>query len=377
MKLLCVDAFGVKNGEAQISGVAYYRIVKPNVVLKRLGDFDFTLIQAINKDVSDELIKEYDLILFSRSMGAYDDVDGVAERLNKLGIPFGLDLDDHWELYPNHILTDYYKDHKVSEAIVKSIKHAHFVICTTDILAGHIKEHNPNVHIIENGIDTEDEAWQINKKESYRTRFGFTQGHTHFGDLQPHTEAIARSFKDLNFYKKGQIVLCGFDAEHDKPSIYVGYERLITNNLNAITDKFYTNRLKMLGRPDGDNKPYKRIWQTPVFEFGFVYDEIDISVAPLASNKFNSCKSELKMIEAGFKGCAVMVSDVNPYSPLMTKENSFSLSENSFYLWQRLILRNPNMWKDRALQLAEDVKRFDLKNLTQKRKELYESVVNL
>lgn len=377
MKLLIVDNFQVKDGEAKFSGVSYYRMIKPNAVLKRNEDFDFTVIQAITKEVTDSLLNEFDLVLFSRSLGEYDEVDNIADRLDKLGIPFGLDLDDHWELYPTHILTEYYKEKHITEAIMKSVKRARFVICTTEILAGYIKELNREVIVIENGIDTEDDSWKINKKESDRLRFGFTQGHTHLDDLRPHTDSVARSFKDTKFYNNAQVVLCGFDAKQDTPSIYVGYERMLTNNLNAIKDKLYTNRLKMLGNPDGENKPYKRIWGKDVFEFGYVYDEIDISVAPLLGNTFNSCKSELKMIEAGFKGCAVMVSEVAPYTLLMTDDNSFNLSKNSFYLWQRLILRNPNMWKDKAAQLAEDVKRFDLKNLSKKRLDAYSRFTTL
>ena len=83
--------------------------------------------------VSDEMIKEYDFILFSRSIGNYEDIDGIVERLNKIGIPFGLDLDDHWQLSKDHILNDYYKENKISEAIFKSVQSAHFVICTTQI----------------------------------------------------------------------------------------------------------------------------------------------------------------------------------------------------------------------------------------------------
>jgi len=374
MKILLVDNFQIENEEPKFSGVTYYRMIKPHTVLRRLNtEVEFSLINGITEGVSDEMIKEYDFILFSRSIGNYEDIDGIVERLNKIGIPFGLDLDDHWQLSKDHILNDYYKENKISEAIFKSVQAAHFVICTTPILAGHIKEVNKNVHVIENGIDTQDPSWFPNKKQSNRLRFGFTQGTTHFTDLIKIAESIRKSFKDPKFYNNAQIVLCGFDGKPNEPSMYIGYERLITEDLKLILDRTYANQLKLLYEVEAD-QPYKRIWSKPVFEFGQVYNDIDISVAPLEKNMFNSCKSELKMIEAGFMGCGVMVSKVEPYTLLMTKENSFDLNENSFYLWQRMILNNPNLLKDKASKLAEDVKKYDLNLLTNKRLEFYKEI---
>jgi hypothetical protein len=43
-------------------------------------------------------------------------------------------------------------------------------------------------------------------------------------------------------------------------------------------------------------------------------------------------------------------------------------------MWQRYILDNPEIVKDKSAQLMEDTKKYDLKLLTEKRKQLYESV---
>jgi hypothetical protein len=80
------------------------------------------------------------------------------------------------------------------------------------------------------------------------------------------------------------------------------------------------------------------------------------------------------MLEAGFKGCAVMVSEVNPYTPLATKENSFLLSEKSFKGWQRYILSNPEIIKEKAHYLSRDIRPYSLQNLTTKRKQIYDQL---
>jgi hypothetical protein len=245
------------------------------------------------------------------------------------------------------------------------------------VLADKIKPLNQNVHIIENGIDTQDEAWKPNKKESNRIRFGFTQGTTHIPDIMLINQSVQKALYDVKFSHSGQIVLCGFNAKFNKESVYIGYERLLTDSLTPLNfNKKYTNELKSLKTPNGDNMPYKRIWGVDVREFGKVHNELDIVVAPLKSSEFNSCKSNIKMLEAGFMDCAVMVHNVSPYKELSTKENSFNLSESSFFELQRYILTNPSLMKEKKQALKEDVQKFELSKLTDKRKELYESLLN-
>lgn len=333
--------------------------------------------------VSDEIYKQYDLVLFSRVI--YE-VEKTSARLNKLGIPFALDLDDYWFLPEEHLLYKHYTTNGVSKRIIDSVKAAHFVTCTTEILASKIRELNPNVYILPNGIDAEDPVWFPSKIESKRIRFGFTQGETHAPDIQLVAKDVARSFSSPSFYNRAQIALAGFRLQTERlttmsgtknvqTSVQIAYERMLTNDLKAILDKQYVFDLMKLEKPDGTNKPYRRIWSKEVGQFGTVYDEIDVSVVPLKDSEFNSCKSNIKMLEAGFKDCAVMVSEISPYTPLATKANSFLLSEKSFFEWQRFILTNPSIIEDKKEQLKEDVQKYSLQNLSKERKEVYESCI--
>lgn len=369
-----------KNGEKiTYNAVNYYRMQKPLAVLSRLyPEIDY--ITAMDLDIPDHVLQESDLVLFSRVIP-----EGAAEKLNKLGLPFGLDLDDHWYLDDDHILTKHYATYNISEMIIRSMKEAHFVTCTTEILAGYIKEFNPNVFVIENGIDTDDENWKPEKYFSDRLRFGFMQGEAHMADLMQISKDVARSFNDPKFYHQAQVVLAGWRV-HDhvegrkvsQYSVQIGYERELTKDLEAIKfEREYVHKLKTLQEADGSNKPYRRFNSLPAGEFGQAYDHIDISVVPLRVNTFCSCKSNIKMLEAGFKDCGVIVSAVTPYTPLATSKNSFLLSQKNFFEWQRYILNNPHDLEDRKAQLAEDVKPYSLNNLSKKRKEIYESCKRL
>jgi hypothetical protein len=345
--------------------IPYYRMQKPMQVLNRLyPEFDYTTIDSI-QGATDEFIQAFDLVLFCREIP-----EQSVERLNKLGIPFGMDIDDYWILDEDHILYEDYKEHKVAEKIIKALKACKFVTTTTEILASKILPYNKNVHVIENGIDSEDPVWQPNKIKSDRVRFGFTQGNTHFQDIDLIASDVAKSLYKKEFYNKAQVALC-YKAEPGQESVYIGYEKILTDHLRTLRDPKYVYDIKTLKKPNGENKPYKQIWFRDVDQFGTVYDEIDITVAPLRATEFNSCKSNIKMLESGFKDCAIMVSNVAPYAPLATKDNSFLFSERDFFYWQRYILNNPNAVEDRKARLKEDVQKYELKNLTKKRAEIY------
>jgi len=376
MKILLVHNFIInEHGDRKYNAVSYYRMLKPNIVLHRLYEgIEFTEIPTLNDVVPDDFLKDFNLILFCRHI---ENPDYTADRLNKLGIKFGLDEDDYWFLPDNHILYPHYIQNNVSKLIIDSIKVAHFVTCTTTYLADKIKEINPNVYILENGIDTQDEVWKRNKLPSKRIRFAFTQGVTHIHDLNLISDKVAKALYDVKFYSKGQIILTGFNAEPNQESIYIGYERMLTDSLKTLEkyEPIYCNELKRLITPKEINKPYRRIEAMDVFDFPEVYDNIDISVIPLQDNEFNSCKSELKLIEAGFKDCAAMVSNVKPYTIVANKQNSFLLSEKNFFEWQRYIINNPSILLDKTKQLAEDVKKYSLDLLSQKRYEIYKNFV--
>lgn len=380
-------------------GVEYHRMIKPNSVLKRFHDeYHFTKIDAIHPTedidgrqviihndekvevafkINDDYLKQFDLIHFCRGIAMKDMTEGVAQRLNRLGIPFGIDLDDYWELPKDHILYPNYLEHDITKNILDGIKYAHFVTCTTPILANYIKYLNPNVHVIENGIDIQDESWQPDVSKTDKMRFGFMQGATHLNEMKWVGPYIQNVFNDRRL-KNYQIVIGGFNGEPGKSSSYIAYEKYITDGLKCL--KQYPNFQKYLyscteaNNELFDSFPYRRVWAQPANTFGNSYNEIDVSLIPLFDTQFNSCKSELKMIEAGIKGKAAIVSKVKPYTLLATNENSFQVDTTySFYTQIRYCLNNPNAVEDKAAKLKEDVtKKHSLQALTLKRKQVYD-----
>ena len=434
MKILLVNA-------ENMGGVEYYRMMAPALMLaKKYPEFDITSCSGINRDTMeivretgldtgktkehaeplivpiDDFLKQFDLVHFCRGIDMFNEPNN-ADRLNRLGIPFGLDLDDYWEMPKGHILAKDYRLKRQDEAIVQSIKAAHFVTCTTPILAREIEQYNKNVYVIENGIDDTAEAWLPDFSKANVMRFGFYQGSTHMEDIKLASDDVVRIF-DSGL--PAQIVLSGFmagkvssEGEFERfcteyfnsirlnpesalaletkkdlhvkytegsliaPSYYIGFEQAITNNLKVIKNPAYKEYLmKCISDNNHEwmNENYWRVWGTHVKNWGYTYNFCDVSLVPLVHNKFNKMKSELKLIEAGFKGKACIVSDVNPYKLLATDKNSFLVKGiNTWYKQMKYCIENPNAVTDKANQLHEDVKaKYRLWDLVDKRKMLYE-----
>lgn len=389
MKILLVNA-------ENMGGVEYYRMMAPALMLtKKYPEFDITSCSGINRETMeinrevkldtgetnethrvipiDEFLKQFDLVHFCRGIDMFNEPNN-AERLNRLGIPFGLDLDDYWEMPKGHILAKDYKLKRQDEAIVQSIKAAHFVTCTTPILAREIEQYNKNVYVIENGIDDMAEAWLPDFSKANVMRFGFYQGSTHMEDIKLASPSVVQMF-DSGLPM--QVVLSGFMAEGpNKPSYYIGYEKVITDRLRVVGEEYRNYLMRCVSDDNHEwmNEKYWRVWGTHVKNWGYTYNFTDVSLVPLVHNKFNKMKSELKMIEAGFKGKAVIVSDVAPYTLLATDKNSFRVKGlNTWYKQMKYCVENPNAVQDKASQLHEDVKaKYRLWDLVDKRKQLYE-----
>lgn len=396
MKILLVN-------NSRMGGVEYYRMMMPNHILSLMyKEFQFNSVERIDADeftltevktynpttketelkkynepvkVSmDEFLKQFDLIHFCRVIDNYNDTK-VTERLKRLGIPFGLDLDDYWQLPEHHILYEDYRQNNTGRAVIQAIKDAHFVTCTTSLIAKEISKFNKNVHVIENGIDENQIAWQPDTIRSSRTRFGFFQGSTHLEDIRGMAQSVRELFKRDTFKDRFQIVVAGFDIKPDHPSPYIGYEWALTDGLKLLKEDYqlYLRTCTSNNNLDWKNEPYWRIWGTDVDNWGMIYNFADVSVIPLLNNRFNRSKSELKLIEAGFKGKAAIVQNVNPYRILATEKNSWLCNTpTDFYNAMRDCIRNPSKVEDKASQLREDVlSKHKLSDLTEKRKQIY------
>lgn len=394
MNILLVTNVSRSENESDVhyTGVEYYRMVNPHFMLQELyPEYNFIVTPKQDFDLDNEvlnsiktreervqfikdLIKPFDLILFNR-----DVPKPAMDLIKEEGKEYAFDLDDYWILPGYHLLYDHYQKNDIKTLTEDSIREAKFVICSTPILADKAKPFNENVYVIENGLNFEEETWQPNKTESNRLRFGFTQSGSHYEDMRVMFKSIRRALENPLFQRYGQIVACGFEKpktprglEWKDTNVSQAIELEMTNGFSLIQNKVYASCLYRWAEYNDRNEVYRRMPSTNVLEFGNVYNDFDVSVTYLKDKVFNSCKSELKLLESGAKGKAIMCNHIKPYTYVANDKNSFDLFKKTFNEWSIYLIKNPNLVADSASQLREDVQKYNLKKLSVKRNEIYQ-----
>lgn len=383
------------------NGCTLHRLILPHAYLNK----EVFEVQYGTESMDYEEIGKYDLFVFHRMLP-----DGMIERL-KAECPntkIICDIDDLWELTTSHILYNHYLNYDISNAIKKHIKLADYVTTTTPLLAAKIKPFNPNVHVFANSL-IPDSEFKPNPTPSDKIRFGIIGGCTHVKDMVLLEGVVKQLPQDV--LDKIQFVLGGFDKgvyqipmadgsirKEPMPweeNAWVKMERILTNDYQTISPehKQFLQQYTM-GLEFNSDEPYKRIWAKDIWNYATIYDDIDVLLVPLVDNEFNRSKSELKLIEAGVKQKACIVSDVMPYKlcaiPAIEKGGAINPEGNCLMVnnakgsrgWAKAITR---LVKDKDLRdmittnltkLTEPGAKYNLKKVTDDRNNFYKKILN-
>ena len=388
------------------TGVGFYRSTKPHIRLQEMYSDLFHVDIDFQPNLGDDnFIKQYDFIHYHRTLGDYEKLEQLLERIEKLGVTTIMDLDDYWDPGPHHPSYSLIKGKGIDKLILNNIKSAKNVLTTTPIFADEIRKYNKNVFVIENGIDPKEKQFQPTPEPSQRIRIGWLGGSSHYHDLAL-LEGLVSKLKGDNLLDKVQFVLCGFDTrgtvtmidqktgQHTqraiKPeeSVWCRYEEIFTNKYNSVSPKYKEFLLKYSKDEEFDttNEPYRRVWTKPISSYASNYNLFDISLAPLQENTFNKVKSQLKVVEAGFHKKAIIAQDFGPYKIDIQHawESGEGIGEGNgllvdshrnhkdWYKYIKHLINHPEKIKQLGDSLYETVtKKFHIDVLTEKRKDLY------
>lgn len=239
--------------------------------------------------------------------------------LRSYDIKFIVDLDDWWNLPTDHVNKSLAK----GTQILNSLKIADEIHTTNEYLAEKIQKINPYVpiYILPNAIDPRREQWTT-EKTTDELSIGYLGALYHDYDLEWNEINLSPyNSYSLQFYQQA------IGATH------------------AFAPRDYNN-------------------------YGELYKQVDVSIAPLAPTEFNRCKSNLKALEAGFTKTCIIAQQMHPYTPLLNSSNS-------------ILCRTPSDWrealatvtKEMAQELAEnlyhDVQFFNIDNINNTRQECF------
>ena len=304
-----------------INGVSYHRLLMPFAKMSR--DYGIEVVVLLNKN--DEFFNNLDGVthlIYNRNISGLMQPEECYLKLKAKGIKVICDIDDYWILPKSHPMSYYYSKTKLDKCIVTNLKLADEVWTTTNILAEKVKPYNNNVTVVKNAIDPTEKQYAYENLSINFDTFFYSGGSSHIKDLK----LLGDAFDEYKLVVKA-------------PTL--------------------PKRMKAIKKQISD-----------IQDYATDYEHCGICVIPLQDNTFNSCKSELKMIEAGHFAKPVMVSQVAPYTLLSTNKNSLKVYNNDWAAAIKKIYGNRQMQVDLGLKLKEDVSiKYNLTKENEKRLE--------
>jgi len=395
------------------TGVSYYRSTNPHIALEKNYPNEFHVDVDYEPQLNnDEWLKQYDIIHYHRTLGPYEQMPALLDRLNSLGIVTIMDLDDYWSPGTHHPAYYMIKANKLDKMILDNIKCAKNVTTTTSLFAEEIAKYNKNVYVLANAIDPTEKQFTPNLEPSNgRVRIGWLGGSSHLKDLEI-LKGIVGRLKGDGLLDKVQFVLCGFDTrgthtEIDQntgeqrtrairpiESVWYQYEKIFTDDYKTVSPEHKDFLMKFIPNSEFENvanEPYRRVWTKPISTYASNYNLFDISLAPLEENIFNKVKSQLKVIEAGFHHKAIIAQNFGPYKIDLKNAIKFGggfeedgngilidtgKNHKDWYASIKKLIQNPDVVKQLQDNLHNTVKNtYSLDKVTEQRKELYLNLV--
>lgn len=327
------------------NAVGYFRFLMPvNYMNSNMNVHIETAV--LNKiDYGNDDLYKYDVIHFHANALQYKPFRESINKLKDANVKLIMDCDDYWVLPKT---SPYYGIHKVDEYIHKYLPIVDAVTTTTSLFRDVLRHFNKNVYILPNCIDKSLKQYENKPTVHSRLRIGLVGGASHLYDLKL-LDGIAKLLsKEL--VNDIQLVLCGFDTRGvSRPefSIWNEFEQLMTDDYRILDIEYMIHlcRYNESEYPNEINMPYRRVWSKGIYEYASVYNDIDVLIAPIENNKFNCMKSELKGIEAGTMGKALIASNVGINKLVYTNGKDAILIDNC---------RGPKQWAKAIKLLLRD-----------------------
>lgn len=367
------------------SGVWYYRSKTPYINLTQLTDkYKVNITNKVdwtNPAQLDDIANNYDLVTVHNGLFPTEKQDAFWKALIYLRskkVKLLLDIDDYWHYGPDHPMDLYCISNAIPQKMMMNFKFFDAITTTTEYLANKIrKETSTPVYVLENGISLLDDQFTTTKKPSNRIRLGLTGGASHINDLNQLMNFPRWLPKDD--LDKIQLVFCGFDLTGDK-LIYDENGNCTKMEMPKEENWWWTTEQHWLSMLP--NESYMRIPTTSIDqgEYGHIYENIDVLLVPLKPNTFNSCKSELKFIEAGFTNTAIVASNTGPYRDYgRDKEDCLLVKECTSKAWAgkiHKIVNDKKLYESLRDNLhSRVVAERNLESITEKRINLFDDLL--
>ena len=326
------------------SGIGYHRLQVPFANMDE--DYKDLEIKGTNGFTLDFHPRQFDIVVLNRM---YKHDEDYLLKAKESGCKIILDIDD-WIQLPNYHHRDGVKDSIVEQRILDAISYADVIWTASAYLKECLKDYHDNIIYISNAIDFTQPQFQPNKQKQDKFTIGYTGANSHHLDIKK----LAEPFKKLLKNKNHKLLLAGYNEASKEYYEYI--EGIFTSNFT---------------RPPNQ---YLRIEWMDIKNYALSYNLCDAVLAPLCSDKFSQCKSNLKVLEAGAFSLPIICSRVEPYMEFIDKGLVLTPNGN----WDgvmRSLIDNPKKGIELGKRLHDYVREhYDIKVVNKKR---YESIINL
>ncbi len=322
------------------SGVGYHRLMLP------LASMQGVKAKATNLFTQEVVNEGYDILYYNREAPIKESWDTVREDT---GWKIAIDIDDHWDLPPNHILYRQYE--AVKYRIINNIEQADIVTTTHEALADKIRQYNNNVVVLPNAIPYGKDLFNDYKQPSSKVRFFWAGSVTHEPDI-----ALLRNVVKRLHGLPIEMVIGGFRDER------------------GSTKETWQRMFSMF--TDGGTLNYRKIYGLPPKVYFEMFEYCDVKLVPLVNNQWNGYKSNLKILEAAAKKAPCIVSNVAPYSydseaPLLWVNN-----QKDWYKWIEFLTHEKEARTEIGQQLFDWAKtKYNFDAINEQRKQALASLI--
>ena len=306
------------------SGVYYHRQFTPHYTWLDSGD-EFkddgvVIVEDHHLDKLKHVIdnNSFDIVQYSVGVVIPQDVSMFIDFLKfRDNAKFILDIDDR---YPKRV-----------KHVFNSIKVCDAITTTCEYLGQYYKDNGVSrpLQIIENGIDSKEQQWTPTEQPK-DLMFGYVGSTKHEDDLRE----MRYDFDSRKLY-----VVCK------------EYEDIL--NVDHVAG---------LGH-----------WR----DYAKHYEPLNVSLAPVVNNPFNKSKSNLKIIEAGFKKRAIITSKIEPYNRDANLFPAIDMIPKRASWKERIESYTVEEAVQRGEELFKLVQPYEVRNLNKKRRDFYERVIKM
>tara|TARA_R110000765_G_scaffold41916_5_gene89065 strand:- start:102 stop:1292 length:1191 start_codon:yes stop_codon:yes gene_type:complete len=371
---------------ANEGGCAYYRVILPMSKLQEKCPDEVEIKQNLNPlsyevetgkqnpDFTEEEFKWADVVYLQNihNFGAQYTVD-IIKMGHKHGCLVHYDNDDLLtDLYEGHRLHGVYKEQNLSELTKRIYGSVDLVSVTQSKFADRISKYVKHaLVVIRNAIDFDLPCWNQAKLPAPKklTRIGWVGGIHHEEDVKEFPGIIM----SVNSKVGAEKIHWGFygrppmPMEDGKPNpdwqqdVWDNYERILTRGVRHKNCKVYG--------------------AMPAHEYGRMYANIDVAIAPLQFNEFNDSKSEIKLMECGRYGIPLIATNCGAYDDVIKNgEHGYLIpKDNPRSEWVKCLSKTIKDRKHRQ-EMGENLKRivdehYDINKIVDQRLQLYRDIL--